>query len=125
MHVTSLGWSDYFLVYKDDFSRYRQVFYLKKSDDVDQCLKTFLNEVATRASLAYTAKQNGVSECENRILVETVRFMSHSKNGKRNQFVDGSYDEAMTLKTDLYEKNEEEDGSNVEELKMGLNSQGT
>ncbi|KRX87786.1 Retrovirus-related Pol polyprotein from transposon TNT 1-94 [Trichinella pseudospiralis] len=58
--------------------------------------------------------------------------MSHSKNGKRNQFVDGSWDEApkeillllqMTLKTDLYEKNEEEDGSNTKTKQKEQNSE--
>ncbi|KRX52624.1 Retrovirus-related Pol polyprotein from transposon TNT 1-94 [Trichinella sp. T9] len=47
MHVTSLGGSKYFLIFKDDFSRYRQNFFLKKKDDVAQCLETFLDESRT------------------------------------------------------------------------------
>ncbi|KRX72067.1 Retrovirus-related Pol polyprotein from transposon TNT 1-94 [Trichinella sp. T6] len=104
MHVTSLGGSKYFLVFKDDFSRYRRVFFLKRKDDVAQCLQTFLNEsrtagntvecilndgglefnnahvknslqrrgVAMHTAMLYTPEQNGVTERENRILVETA-----------------------------------------------------
>ncbi|KRZ82363.1 Retrovirus-related Pol polyprotein from transposon TNT 1-94, partial [Trichinella sp. T8] len=44
MHVTSLGGSKYFLVFKDDFSRYRRDFFLKRKDDVAQCFETFLDK---------------------------------------------------------------------------------
>ncbi|KRZ24439.1 Retrovirus-related Pol polyprotein from transposon TNT 1-94 [Trichinella pseudospiralis] len=112
MHVTSLGGSKYFLVFKDDFSRYRRVFFLKRKNDVTQCLETFLNEsrtagntvecilrdgelefnnadvkdilqrrgVAMRTAMPYTPEQNGVAERENRMLVETGRSMLHSKD---------------------------------------------
>ncbi|KRY06083.1 Retrovirus-related Pol polyprotein from transposon TNT 1-94, partial [Trichinella britovi] len=36
--------------------------------------------VAMRTAMPYMPEQNGVAECENRILVETGRSMLHSKD---------------------------------------------
>ncbi|KRX70035.1 Retrovirus-related Pol polyprotein from transposon TNT 1-94 [Trichinella sp. T6] len=91
MHVTSLGGSKYFLIFKDDFSRYRRDFFLKRKDDVahdgglefnnDQ-VKDILQRrrVAMRTAMLYTPDHNGVAERVNRILVETGRSMLHSKD---------------------------------------------
>ncbi|KRZ83588.1 Retrovirus-related Pol polyprotein from transposon TNT 1-94 [Trichinella sp. T8] len=65
MHVTSLGGSKYFLVFKDDFSRYRRVFFLKRKDDVAQCLETFLNESRTAGNTVECILSDGGHEFNN------------------------------------------------------------
>ncbi|KRX61766.1 Retrovirus-related Pol polyprotein from transposon TNT 1-94 [Trichinella sp. T9] len=65
MHVTSLGGSKYFLVFKDDFSRYRRVFFLKRKDDVAQCLETFLNESCTAGNTVECIMSDGELEFNN------------------------------------------------------------
>lgn len=44
MQEDSVGGAKYFLCLKDDYSRYRRVFFLKSKVEVVNCLKTFLNE---------------------------------------------------------------------------------
>ncbi|KRY87936.1 Retrovirus-related Pol polyprotein from transposon TNT 1-94 [Trichinella pseudospiralis] len=65
MHVTSLGGSKYFLVFKDDFSRYRRVFFLKRKNDVTQCLETFLNESRTAGNTVECILRDGELEFNN------------------------------------------------------------
>ncbi|KRX39073.1 Retrovirus-related Pol polyprotein from transposon TNT 1-94 [Trichinella sp. T9] len=65
MHVTSLGGSKYFLIFKDDFSRYRQNFFLKKKDDVAQCLETFLDESRTAGNTVECILSDGGLEFNN------------------------------------------------------------
>ncbi|XP_003376315.1 retrovirus-related Pol polyprotein from transposon TNT 1-94 [Trichinella spiralis] len=65
MHVTSLGGSKYFLVFKDDFSRYRRVFFLNRKDDVAQCLETFLNESRTAGNTVECILSDGGLEFNN------------------------------------------------------------
>lgn len=42
MQTKSLGKARYFLLFKDDFSHYRQVYFLKRKDEVADCLRNFL-----------------------------------------------------------------------------------
>ncbi|KRY45203.1 Retrovirus-related Pol polyprotein from transposon TNT 1-94, partial [Trichinella britovi] len=65
MHVTSLGGSKYFLIFKDDFSRYRRDFFLKRKDDVAQCLETFLDESRTAGNTVVRILSNGGLEFNN------------------------------------------------------------
>ena len=44
MEVASLGNARYFLVFKDDFSRFRRVFFLKEKSEVPECIEIFLKE---------------------------------------------------------------------------------
>ncbi|KFD58839.1 hypothetical protein M513_00002 [Trichuris suis] len=46
MKNVSISGSKYFVVFKDDFSGCRQVFFLKKTDEVAKCLETFLSEAS-------------------------------------------------------------------------------
>lgn len=47
MQEESLGGAKYFLCFKDDFSKFRRVFFLKTKTEVSDCLKTFINETKT------------------------------------------------------------------------------
>lgn len=44
MQEKSIGGSRYFLCFKDDFSKFRRVFFISEKSEVENCLKTFLNE---------------------------------------------------------------------------------
>ncbi|KMQ87021.1 integrase core domain protein [Lasius niger] len=46
MQEQSIGGSRYFVCFKDDFSKYRRVFFLKEKSEVAGCLSTFLNETS-------------------------------------------------------------------------------
>ncbi|KRX34591.1 Retrovirus-related Pol polyprotein from transposon TNT 1-94 [Trichinella murrelli] len=65
MHVTYLGGSKYFLIFKDDFSRYRRDFFLKRKDDVAQCLETFLDESRTAGNTVECILSDGGLEFNN------------------------------------------------------------
>ncbi|KRZ26987.1 Retrovirus-related Pol polyprotein from transposon TNT 1-94 [Trichinella pseudospiralis] len=73
MHVTSLGGSKYFLVFKDDFSRYRRVFFLKRKDDVAQCLETFLNESRSAGNTVECILSDGGLEFNNAHVKEILQ----------------------------------------------------
>ena len=112
MEEESFSGYRYFVCFKDDYSKYRHVYFLKKKSEVSEKLKQFISEAKIhghvikelltdgggefdnkdvkelaalhgwnhRMSMPYTPEQNGSSERENRILVEAVRSMLHSKN---------------------------------------------
>ena len=45
MNVTSIGGAKYFLIFKDDYSHFRTVYYLKSKDEAPDKLKIFLTQV--------------------------------------------------------------------------------
>ena len=98
----------YFVMFKDDFSKYRDLYFMKQKSEVAEKLKYFLAKVNTavkelltdgggefdnkevrqitqqiglnhRMSMPYTPEQNGAAERENRTLVEAARSMLQSK----------------------------------------------
>ena len=54
MEVDSVGGSRFMLVLKDDYTKFRRVFFMKAKSEVAQCLETFLNEAKTAG---HTVKQ--------------------------------------------------------------------
>lgn len=47
MQEVSLGGARYYVCFKDDYSKFRRVFFLKGKSEVANCLKIFLNEAKT------------------------------------------------------------------------------
>ncbi|GBN79835.1 Retrovirus-related Pol polyprotein from transposon TNT 1-94 [Araneus ventricosus] len=47
MQERSIGRSRYFVCFKDDFSRFRRVFFMESKSEVSNCLKVFLSEAKT------------------------------------------------------------------------------
>ena len=45
MNVTSIGEANYFLMFKDDYSHFRTVYYLKSKNETPDKLKIFLIQV--------------------------------------------------------------------------------
>ncbi|KAL0849419.1 hypothetical protein ABMA28_013712 [Loxostege sticticalis] len=80
----------YFVLFKDDYSSYRLVYFMRQKSEVKDKLKLMLNEIKT---VGHTVKcllsdngggfdneeQNGCSERENRTLVEAARTMLHAR----------------------------------------------
>lgn len=60
MAENSIGGSRYFLLFKDDFSHYRFVYFLKKKSEVPQKIETFINFVQ-----AQTSHKIKVLRCDN------------------------------------------------------------
>ena len=109
MEESSLRGMRYYVCFKDDFSRYRRVYFLVLKSEVVDKLKEFLAEVTVaghtvkvfmtdngsefintdvkrvlngiehRTAMPYSAEQNGCAERENRTLVEAARSMLAAK----------------------------------------------
>jgi Reverse transcriptase (RNA-dependent DNA polymerase)/gag-polypeptide of LTR copia-type/Zinc knuckle len=109
MEESSLRGMRYYVCFKDDFSRYRRVYFLVLKSEVVEKLKEFLAEVTVaghtvkvfmtdngsefsnadvkkvlngiehRLAMPYSAEQNGCAERENRTLVEAARSMLTAK----------------------------------------------
>lgn len=47
MEVSSIGGSKYFLLFKDDYSHYRTVYFIKNKYDVKNIFETFIKSVET------------------------------------------------------------------------------
>lgn len=47
MQVASIGGARYFVVFKDQFTHYRVVFFIKEKSEVKNCLKRYLQNVST------------------------------------------------------------------------------
>lgn len=48
MNLDSVGKSRYYVLFKDDYSAYRAVYFIKNKSDVKEKIKTFCNEIKTR-----------------------------------------------------------------------------
>lgn len=44
MEKPSIGGSRYFVVFKDEYSKYRQVFFVKTKDEIKSCIKNFISQ---------------------------------------------------------------------------------
>ncbi len=68
MEIDSIGGKRYFVVFKDDYSKYRTVYFLKEKSEVFDKMKLFLAEVKT---LGHTVKQmqtdNGTEYCNSNV----------------------------------------------------------
>ncbi|GBP83083.1 Retrovirus-related Pol polyprotein from transposon TNT 1-94 [Eumeta japonica] len=91
MEKPSIGGSRYFVVFKDEYSKYRRVFFVKTKDEIKSCIKNFIsqaeNETGNKIKIfrsdngtEFINKENGVAERENRILVEAARTMLYAKD---------------------------------------------
>ena len=68
MEIDYIGGKRYYVVFKDDFSKYRVVYYMKKKSEVYDKIKLFLAEMK---NLGFTVKQlltdNGTEYCNARV----------------------------------------------------------
>lgn len=72
MKTTSLGGSRYYVCFKDDFSKYRRIFFLKKKNEVCKALEQFLNEAATNGHTVKKIRCDGGGEFINKEVVDLL-----------------------------------------------------
>lgn len=75
MEEKSVGGSRYFVSFKDDFSKFRRVFFISMKSEVTNCLKTFLNEADVAGHTIKEFLSDGGREFDN----SSVREILHSK----------------------------------------------
>ncbi|KAG7200457.1 hypothetical protein KM043_016060 [Ampulex compressa] len=66
MSTASLGKSRYFVCFKDDFNKYRRIFFLTKKSEVCEVLKQFLNEANTNGHTVKRLRCDGGKEFDNK-----------------------------------------------------------
>ena len=63
MHIETPGGARFFVLFTDDFSGYRTVFFLKQKSDVSDCFKEFVNILYTETGqLVYTLRADNGGE---------------------------------------------------------------
>jgi len=62
MSVDSFTGARYFVCFKDDYSKYRRIFFLKKKSEVSSCLRMFLNEATNQGHVVKSLRCDGGGE---------------------------------------------------------------
>ncbi|GBN35500.1 Retrovirus-related Pol polyprotein from transposon TNT 1-94 [Araneus ventricosus] len=65
MQERSIGGSRYFVCFKDDFSRFRRVFFMESKSEESNCLKVFLSEAKTACHTIKEFLSDGGGEFKN------------------------------------------------------------
>ena len=65
MHQKSLGNAKYFVCLKDDFSKYRRVFFMHSKNEVSKCIKIFVNEAKNAGYVIKEVLSDGGTEFQN------------------------------------------------------------
>ncbi|GFQ96353.1 retrovirus-related Pol polyprotein from transposon TNT 1-94 [Trichonephila clavata] len=62
MQQQSLGGAKYYVCFKDDFTKYRRVFFMQSKNEVSKCLETFLNEAKKTGHMIKEVLSDGGGE---------------------------------------------------------------
>lgn len=62
MSVPGLKGEKYFVLFKDDYSKFRTLYFIKEKSEVFNCMKTFLNEAATAGHTVKALRCDGGKE---------------------------------------------------------------
>ncbi|GFW74967.1 retrovirus-related Pol polyprotein from transposon TNT 1-94 [Trichonephila clavipes] len=65
MHQQSLGGAKFYVCFKEDFTKYRRVFFMQSKNEVSKCLETFLNETKTAGHMFKEVLSDGGGEAIN------------------------------------------------------------
>lgn len=65
MNTKSFGGARYYVCFKDDFSKYRRIFFLKQKSEVHTVLEQFLNEAQTNGHVVKKLRCDGGKEFDN------------------------------------------------------------
>ncbi|GFQ71153.1 retrovirus-related Pol polyprotein from transposon TNT 1-94 [Trichonephila clavata] len=65
MQQQSLGGAKYYVCFKDDFTKYRRVFFMQSKNEVSKCLETFLNEAKNTGHMIKEVLSDGGGEVIN------------------------------------------------------------
>ena len=70
--MKSLGGARYYVCFKDDFSKFRRVFFLKQKCEVSTVLEAFLNEAKTNGHVVKSFRCDGGKEFDNKKVSELL-----------------------------------------------------
>ncbi|KAL0279164.1 UNVERIFIED_CONTAM: hypothetical protein PYX00_000774 [Menopon gallinae] len=73
METESIGKAKYFACFKDEFSKFRRLFFLKHKGETHDALKSFLNEAKTKGHIVKSLRCDGGKEFDNK---DTRRMLS-------------------------------------------------
>ncbi|GFV74329.1 retrovirus-related pol polyprotein from transposon tnt 1-94 [Trichonephila clavipes] len=65
MQQQSLGGAKFYVCFKDDFTKYRRVFFMQSKSEVSKCLETFLNEAKNARHIVKEVLSDGGGEVIN------------------------------------------------------------
>ncbi|GFQ77592.1 retrovirus-related Pol polyprotein from transposon TNT 1-94 [Trichonephila clavata] len=80
MQQQSLGGAKYYVCFKDDFTKYRRVFFMQSRNEVSKCLETLPNEAKNTAHMIKEVLSDGGGEVVNstvKIFLEKSEISSH------------------------------------------------
>lgn len=81
MEIHSIGNSRYFLLYKDNFSNFRKIYFIKKKSEVKSCFKTFIKRVENE-----TGKKIKTLRTDNGLEFITIEIRNKTEeNGIRHE----------------------------------------
>ncbi|GFQ72694.1 retrovirus-related Pol polyprotein from transposon TNT 1-94 [Trichonephila clavata] len=86
MQQQSLGGAKYYVYFKDDFTKYRRVFFMQSKNEVSKCLETFLNEAKNTGHMIKEVLSDGGGEVINstvKSLLEKSGISSHMEIVKK------------------------------------------
>ncbi|GFR24645.1 retrovirus-related Pol polyprotein from transposon TNT 1-94 [Trichonephila clavata] len=86
MQQQSLGGAKYYVCFKDDFTKYRRVFFMQSKNEVSKFLETFLNEAKNTGHMIKEVLSDGVGEVINstvKNLLEKSGISSHMEIVKK------------------------------------------
>ncbi|GFR13398.1 retrovirus-related Pol polyprotein from transposon TNT 1-94 [Trichonephila clavata] len=86
MQQQSLGGAKYYVCFKDDFTKYRRVFFMQSKNEVSKCLETFLNEAKNTGHMIKEVLSDGGGEVINstvKSLLEKSGISSHMEIVKK------------------------------------------
>ncbi|KAL0267393.1 UNVERIFIED_CONTAM: hypothetical protein PYX00_009678 [Menopon gallinae] len=66
MEKESIGRAKYFACFKDEFSKFRRLFFLKHKSETHDALKSFLNEAKTKGHVIKSLRCDGGKEFDNK-----------------------------------------------------------
>lgn len=72
METTSLGGARYYVCFKDDYSKFRRIFFLKHKSEVCKTMESFLNEAKTNEHTVKQLRCDGGKEFDNKEVAETL-----------------------------------------------------
>lgn len=72
VETTSMGGARYYVCFKDDYSRFRRLFFLKYKSEVCKSLEQFLNEAKTNGHTVKKLRCDGGKEFDNKDVAEVL-----------------------------------------------------
>ena len=99
MQTVSLGGAKFFVMFKDDYSRYRRLFFVSRKTAVNlgRCMEEFLNEARTHGHVVKQLRSDSGTEYINRTVEEllTDRGTQHLKTPAYSPELNGAAEREM------------------------------